>query len=538
MIGLSYVLSPWQFVKIEGEQALGWKEIRNGRASGAFSMKISTRYRSARLILETRKADDDFPGYFPATQTRNVHLSFPLLKQAQGQAFYRSLERRMPDLDSLTSMMYTEEQWQTTLSCNLPLRSYLTLDGDRTTRKSTWVNNVYDWDERTATVRLRFSPGRTSLTVNATRGLSLDRITQQRTTVAKYGAMLSRTLFSWLSCNANYQASTMNNSTAAPLSQTVGVSANLQQKCFTFSVSAQHSDVLQTTRYTQDQFMADFRYQLFRGHAVSVRSRKLDSREHFGMQGWSVLVAYEFSLGIPVAKRSNVGLVKGRVLDAESMASKGVVGAVVVLDGMAVVTDKQGRFLFSGVTPGQHYLQVDRGSIGLGRITLGQDPLNLTVRGGKSESVDVRVVRAATISGEVAIYGLEAGGSASGILVVTDTVQSESLEVPARYTRLQDLSNVQVELCSEREILRVTTDGRGRFQFKELSPGAWKLRILKSGIPLFHQPEIAEQIAELMPGENRNMDIRILPQKRPVIILDKGKTPVIQKDDLQNASRK
>ena len=75
-----------------------------------------------------------------------------------------------------------------------------------------------------------------------------------------------------------------------------------------------------------------------------------------------------------------------------------------------------------------------------------------------------------------------------------------------------------------RQTLRRVTDEKGRFWFEELQPGRWTLKVDKERLPEYHYCEREQFDFELSPGGGETLDIRVLPRKRTVRIIQEGGT--------------
>ena len=79
-----------------------------------------------------------------------------------------------------------------------------------------------------------------------------------------------------------------------------------------------------------------------------------------------------------------------------------------------------------------------------------------------------------------------------------------------------------MEIAGRDETLRRFTDNRGRFQFSDLRPGEWTVRVAGEGIPEYHYPERDSVRVTILPGEKKETPFRILPKKRIIRILQEG----------------
>ena len=86
------------------------------------------------------------------------------------------------------------------------------------------------------------------------------------------------------------------------------------------------------------------------------------------------------------------------------------------------------------------------------------------------------------------------------------------------------LANTIIELRSSSEIRRTVTDNQGRFEFEELRPGKWTLKINSENLPEYHYLEKDTFELELKPGQRVEISAKVLPKKRRIQIIAEPKT--------------
>jgi hypothetical protein len=84
------------------------------------------------------------------------------------------------------------------------------------------------------------------------------------------------------------------------------------------------------------------------------------------------------------------------------------------------------------------------------------------------------------------------------------------------------IAEVLVELTDGVETKRVITDEQGRFAFEEMRPGAWTLTVSEANLPEYTRLEKNTLEFHPMPGEEMQVLVRAVPQRRQVQILYEG----------------
>lgn len=239
------------------------------------------------------------------------------------------------------------------------------------------------------------------------------------------------------------------------------------------------------------------------GHRVFARARSSGADGPMAAGGPSFVLDYVAPLGVPVSRLGDRGRVAGRVFEAETGA--GIARVPVRLGDRTVVTDDRGVWAFSGVPPGVHPLDVDRLSAGLDRVPGRALPLAVTVRGGRTERVEVGMERGARVSGSVLLLASASGappeGGAAGSSGMRDVV---------------------VRLSRAGETVRRVTDASGGFAFADVLPGRWTLALEDPALPAHHHLERDSLVLDLRAGEAAAAEMRVVPRHRPLVMVAGG----------------
>ena len=217
-----------------------------------------------------------------------------------------------------------------------------------------------------------------------------------------------------------------------------------------------------------------------------------------------LFLTYSIPFGIAVSRKKNIGTVQGRVYE-ELHPQEGIEGVILRANGIPAVTDEEGKFIFPSLVVGDYYLEVDRATLGMGRIPTVKTPLLFSIQEGEKKEIDIGVVEAASIRGRVAFFGPQEEGLLKG-------------EVPL--VEKGGWGGVTVVAKSDDETYFAVADREGYFQFPELLPKHWNLYIADALPPHYYLEEKTISLT-LEPGEKRELPLwRVLPEKREVILLE------------------
>ncbi|MGB9858249.1 MAG: MSCRAMM family protein [Dictyoglomaceae bacterium] len=214
------------------------------------------------------------------------------------------------------------------------------------------------------------------------------------------------------------------------------------------------------------------------------------------------------TFGIPILLEKKIGTIKGKIYDAEDSNKKGIPGVIVTANELTAITDEKGEFIFPQIKTGKYYLQIDSRSIGKDKIPLLGRVIEVELKENQVLEVNIGLVRKASLRGRIILLDYKGGG-------YFEREQASLVEKGG-------LGNIVVELEGNSKILTCVTNNEGYFNFEELYPGKWILKIHEDNLPQYTYVENNYLSLEISPGENKEVTIRILPQKRPLEIIEEG----------------
>jgi hypothetical protein len=221
-----------------------------------------------------------------------------------------------------------------------------------------------------------------------------------------------------------------------------------------------------------------------------------------------IMLELAVPLGLPLSAKPDFGSLKGRVYDTET--GEAIPEVVLKVNGSTAVTNHHGVYVFPSLKAGAYTLDLDRATIGLNRVTILPLPIEVAIQPGERGTIDIGVTRNASIRGEVFLYNFEKRSIGREDQAAGDLVRGRGL------------ANALIELALGAETKYVLTDRAGRFQFADLRPGSWSLKIRSDDLPENHYIENDILEIEAMPGEMATVAVRVLPKYRQVHMLKDG----------------
>jgi protocatechuate 3,4-dioxygenase beta subunit len=248
---------------------------------------------------------------------------------------------------------------------------------------------------------------------------------------------------------------------------------------------------------------ARLEYRFASGSFIALRERIWQNPRMQGLRdAHAIYLEYRTPLRLPIGPSRRTGRATGRVVDAET--GRPVAGAVVRMGDQAALSDKRGRVAFSGLNPERYVVSLDPSGTGAGALVTGDAVVDMREPSSRPAVFAVAVARGAHLRVLVRRMAL-AGGSLGG--------QADSLVSAGA------LPNVLLALEGARDTLLQATDDHGRLDFGSVPPGSWVVSVRPCDLPDHHVFETDRVVVTLAPGENREVELRVVPQRRAVTFI-------------------
>ena len=247
------------------------------------------------------------------------------------------------------------------------------------------------------------------------------------------------------------------------------------------------------------------------GHDLSAAANFSILWASLGWQpGFTLSATYGVPLDVPISRKKDIAIVAGLVHHA--ITGEPMADVLIRLNGMAALSDRNGMFAFYLPRAGKVFLQVDRASFPAKLIPVQRMPMEVEAVAGATVTVDLGLVEGASVSGTVAVYGFLDETTAFD----RASQPGDTPAAPPDRIRLGGLANMIVELANGGETRRKATGPDGTFAFTEVRPGHYTIRIIGGRIPSYHQMEEPSRQIDLAPEESRNVEFRVLQDRRRI----------------------
>lgn len=200
---------------------------------------------------------------------------------------------------------------------------------------------------------------------------------------------------------------------------------------------------------------------------------------------------YTIKLNVPIVKNKKLGSISGQIIEM----NKGIgrEGMLIQLGEKKFLTDATGRFYFKDLLPDQYILRVSSNKPGV--VTTAKYPIEVNVKADSTHVINIPFIKTGGIIGKVNFV----------------TISKNS-----RVTNTDKPPVVLLTLYNDKENFTTQMNDKNEFSFKEMLPGAWKIKVSVIGNQqLFNIPN-AEQNVEIEQGIIKEITFKIEHLERKI----------------------
>jgi hypothetical protein len=219
------------------------------------------------------------------------------------------------------------------------------------------------------------------------------------------------------------------------------------------------------------------------------------SRREFSMQ-----LRYTYKLNAGVSRKKDIGSLTGKLT---GNGVEKIDGIIFRINGNMTMTDKNGNFRFPMLPAGKHEMFMDESNFGLHTLAGKPGPYPIEIRQSTDTKFETFITKAASINGQLVIR------------------EDENAGQKGYFPIKEEIDRLIVEVTGGTEVFRVYTSSDGSFNFSDLRPGEWKLKIYKNGLPSGYNLEKEEFVFQLNSGDAVRQDV-FINKKTRVIKIQKG----------------
>ncbi len=525
MVSIAGKFEPIKGSEVELEYSTG---LEGDQKQSSYLFGLQGRYSKSDYFVRWIYASPDFPGYYHDTNYFSAGLNLLLNRRLSFNVNVRH-ERQNFELDTLKFSAPLIRFYRAGIQYRIRNNTNIRVGIQEHARKDRFPESKYDYMEKS--LRLGFSQrvGKFFFMARAEIGVTENYLTDKQFSTERYifssyfkptpkynfNGYIYYNNYSWFTGDKKHL-----------LTAGLNISMWLTERT-SFYLNYQNNQSPEEYYFDRNIFGFSLRHTLPNDHQIYMLGRKTILRHSLDKAELAIMVGYRVSVGVPIAKKKNTGVVRGVVRDA--ITAEPIEDLIIRINGSTAVTDRFGKFIFPSLFPRTYYLTLDKANVGLNRVCVEKTPMEIVVRGGEEKSIELTITDGCEVSGRVAVYSEigdnkgqdgNIGGNLRGPAVLNTYVVSGS--GGKKFGMGYGLPNILVEMKRDDELLRRLTDSQGYFKFEDLRPGSWELKFYDNNLPQYHKFEKSLYQIRLKPGEKKELLVKVVPEKRRIKMQQEG----------------
>ena len=518
IFSLTSKIKPSKDTEIDLEYASG---LGDDKKQTSYMARLYGRHSKVNYFFRWVHASPKFPGYFRNTDYLYASFSIAVMKNLSFETHFRH-EKQNFDLDTLRYVAPLTKYIRTGFQYRIMNNTKINFAVQEQGQEDRFENPKFNYRERSFRFGLDQNVWKFSFMARAEIGETDNYLTDQvygmkRYTFSSYfrptrrneiGGYLYYNNYSW------YTGELVKRITGG-VRLALGLTENAS-----FYLNYQNDYSPEEYHFDRNALDFSLRYTFPNDHQVYLKGRQTLLRNSLDDKELALMVGYNAPLDIPIAKKKNIGMVKGFVYDVES--KKPVAGLILHINGTTTVTDKNGRFVFPTLIPRIYYLTLDKSNVDINKVILQKSPIEVDLQAGEVIELELFITDGSSCSGKVTVFsnknednlGILGGKRFQGSgIVKTSYINGSGIKKQAEH---DGLANIYIELRRDDEVLRRITDSRGYFSFEGIRPGKWTLELFEKNLPEYHKFEDKIYRLHLKPGDRKDGIIPVYPIKRRI----------------------
>ena len=493
---LSGEANPFKWGSLNLEYASGFA---GGKMTKAYSFGFKLNYSRYRLFFSYMHADEDFPGYVTNSMYLASGFTASLLRRLNISINYNISQFNIA-LDTMFSNAPYTDNLSLAVGYMLSYNHSLSISLNKRGSEDRRIPQQFDYDEYTARLTLQSKLKRFKINVYGAYGKTKNYLVQsndQITNVFNSNLTVNYTIHKnvFVKVFVSYLGGEQYLSDDYTRLFYGGlVNAHWNDK---LSVNFQYQNNYEVEEYYKDRslFALNTNYIVTKNHELEVGVNYDLKKNYLNNTRLSASLKYTYTINVPVSRRDDLGSLQGIVINNGVDEIEGI---IFTLNGNIAVSDKNGEFEFPYVRPGSHFLFIDYSVAGLNTIAETPGPYIIDVLPGEKFNFEVAITKSGKISGK--------------ILISEDENIGKKGFIPIK----EEVKNLIIEANNGREVYRMFTNKDGVFDFEDLRPGRWTIKVYDRGIPKGYVLENDVFNVDLKSEQLKHIDVIIKKKSRKI----------------------
>lgn len=479
----------------ESEIAVG---MRDNQVKTAIQSRAKYQYKSIRLNFGLTYADPDFYGYYSDTRNLTGGFTMNLSRKIQFGINYLSNSSNLA-LDTLYANAPNTSN--AIASLNFKIIDALSINLDASYRQQSDKMEVpsFNFDEQIANIGINSRFKRIDLSFSGGYGQILNHMTSTEGEIlnsARANANFRWNLSQKLSLDA-FLIYMQNKRLLVQGMNDLYYGGGFRYNGKRTNLSVKYQSNYQIEEFFQDRSLlnSSINIRISPNHEIAGVAQYNLVKNSFQEKTIRFYIKYTYVFQAPIRKKKNIGSLEGRIINK---GIKSVGEMMLSFGGNIAISDKDGYFSFPAIPAGENYLLVNDSKSGLHAIAETPGPYKIAILPGTKNYIEISYTLSASVFGKI---------------VIEEDTQIDGKNF---ISSNQKLENVIIEVKKGEEIFRVISNSKGEFEFNDLRPGEWDLKVYKNGIPSGFELVNDEFSLNLLAGESRNLEIKIKKTARKV----------------------
>jgi hypothetical protein len=496
LITLSGDLSPVSWGGLKFEYATG---MFQGQTTNAYSGSIRSNFSKYRMFVNYTKAEPGFPGYMSNSEALLAGFKATFFKKLEFTLNYNFNHTNIA-LDTMFLNAPFSDNLGITVGYSINFNHRLSIGVNKRNIEDMATPKKFYYEEQTVRITFQSKIKKFAFNIYGAYGKSNNKLQAQ---IGELTNVVSASLSVVYQLSKKYYLRSFLTYQGAQQYLTPDytsffygalLNANWNNK---LTASFQYQNNYEVEDYYQDRSLLSLNsnYKINNKHEIGA-SVNYDLRKNSlnkTMLGASL--KYTYTLNVPVSMREDIGKLKGTVINN---GIKSVEGIVFTLDNNIAVTDKNGKFEFSFVKTGTHFLFMDNSKSGLFTIAETPGPYKIEIFPGEEFVFELSLTKSGIIEGHISIQ------------------EDENKDKRGYIAVKEKLGKLIIEANNGTETYRLFTQADGSFKFRDLRPGIWKIIVYDRGIPKNHVLVKKEYSLNLASGQTGKVRILIKKESRRI----------------------
>ena len=492
LITVSGEAAPFQWGSIDLEFAAG---MANGETTMAYSTALRIKLSRYSFFFNFTSADKDFPGYLSNSRYISTGINAPLGRKISLNLNYNFNSTNMA-LDTMYGSASFSDNLNLSASYQINYNHGFSVGLNMRGRQDKATPKQFDFKEYTVRITARSQIKRFGINVYGAYGIMQNFLEQKE---GELRNIINANLSLQYQINKNLDAKCFVSYQGGQQYLTENftrlfygcmINANLMNK---ISIAFQYQNNYEVEEYYNDRSILSLNanYILNKNHEIGVGVNYSLKKNYLDKTQLGANLHYTYTINVPVSRRKDIGSLQGKVINN---GVDRVEGILFTLAGNIAISNENGEFKFPLVKTGSYFLFMDNSKLGINTIAETPGPYKIEILPGQMYNFEVSLTKSGKITGKIII------------------VEDENKDKKGFIQIKEELKTMIIEASNGNEVYRVFTNQDGTFNFNDLRPGQWKVKVYDRGIPKGYKIETDEFIVNLISEQVATINVKVLKQ--------------------------